>query len=117
MPNPQTHPLSLPLLLAVLLMPAAGPATAQDMPTYTVTFQNGRVQPETLAVPAGVRFRLQATNKGPGPAEFESIELRKESVLAVGVTRSVVFAPLKPGSYTFFDDFHPDTARGRIVAR
>jgi hypothetical protein len=108
---------SLLALLAALLLPAAGPATAQDMPTYTVTFQDGRSLPETITVPAGVRFRLQATNKGPGPAEFESIELRKESVLAVGVTRNVVFAPLKPGSYAFFDDFHPDTARGRIVAR
>jgi hypothetical protein len=103
--------------LAALLIPIAAPAAAEDMPTLSVTFQNGRCIPEMLTVPAGVRFRLQATNKGPGPAEFESIELRKESVLAEGVTRSVVFAPLKPGRYPFFDDFHPGTAKGWIVAK
>lgn len=117
MSRAQLKPSSMFALLAVLLIPAAGPAAAQDMPTYTVTFENGKVQPDTLVVPAGVRFRLKATNKGPGPAEFESIELRKESVLAEGVSRNVVFHPLKPGSYAFFDDFHPDTARGRIVAQ
>jgi hypothetical protein len=55
--------------------------------------------------------------EGPGPEEFESIELRKETVLAPGVTRSVVFAPLKPGVYRFFGEFHPDTAQGRIVVK
>jgi hypothetical protein len=103
--------------LALLLIPIAAPAAAEEMPTFTVQFQNGRCIPETLTVPAGVRFRLQATNKGPGPAEFESIELRKESVLAEGVTRSVVFAPLKPGRYRFFDEFHPGTAKGWIVVK
>lgn len=29
----------------------------------------------------------------------------------------VVIAPLKPGSYPFFGEFHPDTAQGRIVAK
>jgi hypothetical protein len=29
----------------------------------------------------------------------------------------LVIAPLKPGSYDIFDEFHPDTSRGRIVAQ
>ena len=32
-------------------------------------------------------------------------------MLAPGVTRSLVFHPLKPGTYKFFDDFHPETAQ------
>jgi len=90
---------------------------AADLPTFRLVTQDGRFHPDTVVVPAGVRFRLQVTNKGPGPEEFESRELRKEKVLAEGVTRTVVFAPLRPGSYPFFGEFHPDTARGRIVAR
>ncbi len=48
---------------------------------------------------------------------FESTELKKEKVLAPGVESFLVFAPLKPGSYRFFDEFHSDTGQGRIVAR
>ena len=61
--------------------------------------------------------RLQVKNEGPGAAEFESLELRKELVLAPGVTRTLVFHPMKPGTYKFFDEFHQDTAQGRIVAK
>ena len=43
--------------------------------------------------------------------------MRKELVLAPGVTRKLVFYPLKPGSYKFFDEFHPETAQGRIIAK
>lgn len=98
-----------------ILLPYA--AKAEELPAFQLIAQNGRFQPETIVVPAGVRFKIVITNNGPGAEEFESHELRKELVLAPGVTRAVVFAPLKPGEYRFFGEFHPDTARGRIVAR
>lgn len=76
-----------------------------------------RFFPETVEVPAGKRFKLVIINKGPGPEEFESIEPKKEKVLAPGATSFVVFAPLKPGVYKFFGEFHPDTAQGKIIAK
>ncbi|MBI2306360.1 MAG: cupredoxin domain-containing protein [Rhodocyclales bacterium] len=93
------------------------PAHADEMPTIELLMKDGRLHPETLQVPANTRFRLRVKNEGPGAAEFESLELRKELVLAPGVTRQLVFAPMKPGSYKFFDEFHPDTAQGWIVAK
>ncbi|MFN3397722.1 MAG: cupredoxin domain-containing protein [Sulfurimicrobium sp.] len=90
---------------------------AGELPIYTLTAANGRFQPETITVPAGRRFKLVITNKGPGPEEFESFDLRKETVLGAGVTRALVFAPMKPGVYKFFGEFHPDTAKGQIVAK
>lgn len=104
----------LPLLAALCLSPGA---YADDMPTYLLRIKDGRFSPATVEVVAGQRFRLTVSNDGPGASEFESLELRKELVLAPGVTRSLVFAPMKPGSYRFFDDFHPQTGQGRIVAR
>ena len=92
-------------------------AWADDMPTFKLLLKEGRLFPETIEVPANTKFRLELKNEGPGAAEFESIELKKEKVLAPGVTSNLVFHPLKPGSYKFFDDFHPDTAQGRIVAK
>jgi len=109
------HFLSIPLVLAWLM--ASGGAQAEELREFKLVIKNGRFIPETLEVPAGVRFRLVITNQGPGPEEFESYELKKESVMGEGVTRSLVFAPLKAGSYRFFGEFHPDTAKGRINAR
>jgi len=94
-----------------------GDVLADELPTFNVVMKDGRIQPETLEVPANTRFRVVVRNDGPGAAEFESVELKKELVLAPGVTRSLVFFPLKPGAYRFFDDFHPATGQARIVAR
>ncbi|MDR1994738.1 cupredoxin domain-containing protein [Azonexus sp.] len=101
--------------LAMLLY--AGAALADDMPTFLLVMKDGRLFPEIIEIPANTRFRLEVRNEGPGAAEFESRELRKELVLAPGVTRKLVFRPMKPGSYKFFDEFHPETAQGRIVAK
>jgi plastocyanin len=106
-----------PACAIALLFAAASPARAEDLPTFKLIAENGRFHPETLEVPAGVRFRLEITNRNVGAEEFESADLRKELVLAPGVTRRLVFAPLKPGEYAFFGEFHPDTARGKIVAK
>jgi len=96
---------------------ASTAALADDMPTIKLLMKDGRLYPETLEVPAHTRFRLAVKNEGPGAAEFESLELRKELVMAPGITRNLVFHPMKPGTYKFFDDFHPATGQGQIVAK
>lgn len=104
------------MLLCLALASVALPAQAGDMPTFKLTAKDGWFSPEVVTVPAGVKFRLEITNAGSDPEEFESLPLRKETVLAPGVTRTLVFAPLKPGSYPFSGDFHQKTAKGRIEA-
>jgi hypothetical protein len=100
------------LLLATL----AGPAMA-ELPQYTLVAKDGLLTPATLAVPAGQRFKIVIKNEGRDAVEFESLQLRKEKVLAPGAQSFVVIAPLKPGEYDFFDEFHADTAKGRIVVK
>ncbi len=95
----------------------ASAARAEEPPTFKLLARDGRFEPETIEVRAGQRFRLEVTNQNLGPEEFESHELRKELVLAPGVSRTLVLGPLKPGSYAFFGEFHPRTAKGRIVAK
>lgn len=104
------------LLLALSLF-VGSPAQAEELPTFQLVIKGGRLFPETVEVPANTKFRLQIRNEGPGAAEFESVELKKEKVLAPGIASSLVFFPLKPGSYKFFDEFHMDTAQGRIIAK
>ena len=69
-----------------------------------------------IEVPANVPFKLEITNSGTSPVEFESNELKREKVLAGGSTSSIVFRRLEPGEYPFFDDFHPE-AKATLVAK
>lgn len=104
----------LPAMLAAL--PAAtSPALAQET-TYSLTVQNGKFEPSTLAVKAGVKFKLVVSNKGTKPVEFESYELNREKVVAAGASVPVYIGPLAPGAYPFFDEFDQKN-RGQIVAK
>ncbi|KVM62610.1 periplasmic lipoprotein involved in iron transport [Burkholderia ubonensis] len=99
---------------AALLL--AGAAQATDLPTFKLEMADGRLNPARIEVPAGQRFKIEIRNTGKGAAEFESVQLRKEKVLAPGADSFVVVAPLSPGEYKFFDDFHQQ-AQGVIVAK
>jgi plastocyanin len=105
------------LVLTVALGLTAATAAAEESVTVHLNIRNGRFDPQTIDVPAGKRVRLLIRNDGPGASEFESHELRKEKVLGPDASSFVIIAPLTPGTYPFFDDFHPDTGNGRIVAR
>lgn len=105
------------LVLASTLLLALAPLRAQELPSFNLLIRDGRFVPSTLEVPANTKFRLLIKNEGPGAEEFESVELRKEKVLAPGASSFLIFQPLKPGSYKFFGDFHPDTAQGQLVAK
>lgn len=105
------------LSTAAALLLTAGAAHAQALPTFRLEMNNGVFNPTEIVVPANTRFKLELHNTGTQAEEFESLELKKEKVLAPGASSFQVFAPLKPGRYRFFGEFHPDTAQGHIVAR
>jgi hypothetical protein len=107
-------------VLASALLGACGlvmaPARA-DAPTFAIEFHDGKISPLRIEVPAKQGFRIEFHNTGSTAAEFESHELHKEKVLAAKSTSRLVFHPLDPGEYTFFDDFHPGTPRGVLIAK
>ncbi len=92
-------------------------AWADDMPTFSIEFHDGKVSPLRLEVPANRRFRIELHNTGITPAEFESTELRVEKVLAPKSDSVLVIHTLDPGQYPFFDDFHPGAAKAVLVAK
>lgn len=104
-------------LISAALVALSMAVQAQELHTVTVTLRDGKLIPPMLEVPANTRFKIVIRNEGRGPAEFESRSLRKEKVLAPGATSFVVVAPLKPGTYDMFDEFHEKTATGTIVAK
>lgn len=102
---------------ALFLATGAGIGRAEDEPVFRIEFNNGKVTPLRLEVPAKTRFKLELHNVGTEPAEFESKELRKEKVLAPGASSTLVIRTLDPGEYDFFDDFHLDAPPAVLVAK
>ena len=95
---------------------AGGMALAED-PTAQLTIRNHRFEPTELQVPANVKVKLVVKNADDTPEEFESVELRREKVVPGGQEIIVYIGPLQPGTYEFFGDFHPQTARGHLIVK
>ena len=103
-------------LLAASLACSVLPALA-DEPTFRIDIRDGVITPRQIEVPANTRIRLEITNSGTSPAEFESVQLKKEKVIAAGNSSVMVIRTLDPGSYDFFDDFHLDMPHAQIIAK
>ncbi len=91
-------------------------ARAEELPTFTLELNDGVLMPERIVIPANKTVKLVLKNTGSSAAEFESLDLRREKVLAPGTVSFVVLRKVSPGTYDFYDEFHIDTARGVIVA-
>ena len=105
------------LLIAAFFAFAPVVALAEEMPVYKLVAKDGAFEPATIEVAAGKKFKIEISNEGKGPMEFESRDLKQEKVLAAGAKSSVVVNALKPGTYTFFDEYKPDAPKGKIVAK
>ncbi len=104
-------------LVALAALVVVGAVLAAEARVVQIVARDGHFTPPNLEVPAGVRIKITISNEGKEPMEFESLPLKIEKVLAPGATSSVVINKLKPGQYPFWDEFHPDTSKGFIIAR
>lgn len=104
-------------VLGVFLLLGAAATSRADDPVFRIEFNDGKVTPQRLEVPANTRFKLELHNVGKTPAEFESRELRKEKVLGPGASSFIVIRRLDPGEYDFFDDFHLDAPPAVLIAK
>jgi plastocyanin len=106
---------AMPLMVIFLLGALAVPAVADD-PSFPILLKNNQFVPSEVQVPAGAKIKLVLRNENPTPSEFESTQFHREKIVPPGQEITVFVGPLDPGSYEFFDDFHPET-RGRLVVR
>lgn len=103
--------------LVALLACLPALAAAEDMPTYKLEMKDGVLSTNRIVVAADKPFRLELKNTGKTAAEFESLPLRKEKVLAPGAESVIVFRKISAGEYKFYDEFHLKTAQGVIIAK
>ena len=106
-----------PLLVLAAFSPAEVSLADEPMPVFSIKALGGILEPAMIEVPAGIRFKIEIENEGSDPVEFENTELHLEKVLAGGAKSYVVINGLKPGTYTFFDDFHPNTGKVQVVVK
>ncbi|WP_421551162.1 cupredoxin domain-containing protein [Pseudomonas yamanorum] len=106
----------MPNLARLALLLLAFPVAAQADQLVTLVIQNHTFSPSTFEVPAGERFRIQLTSHDESVDEFESYDMKFEKIIVPVNTVTVFAGPLHPGTYTFFDDYHPDQAKGTVTA-
>jgi len=99
----------------MLLLCWAGGARADDSGTV-ITIEGGKFVPSDVTVPANTRVKLIVRNQDQSMSEFESVDLHREKTVTPGGQILVFVGPLSPGSYEFFDDFHPQD-RGHLIAK
>jgi hypothetical protein len=93
-----------------------GACRAEDLQTFALTLKAHRFLPAELHVPAGKPFFLVVANQEDTTDEFEMRAPALEKVILPGSEGRVRVRPLAPGRFMFFDDFHPETPQGAIVA-
>lgn len=103
---------------AVLLCLVATTTLAADsLLTLKIVAKGGKFIPGRLTGPAGQRIKIEISNQGKSPIEFENLQLRVERVLGPEADSFVVLNPLKPGSYSFIDEFHPQTGKLELTIK
>ena len=101
------------LFCCMIFLSAA--AQSGELKTYKVEIRNHAFIPAAFDVPAGERFRIEVTSRDETPDELESYDMKFEKIVVPNATVTVFAGPLKPGTYTFLDDYHPDT-KGTVTA-
>ncbi|MEH8018522.1 cupredoxin domain-containing protein [Rheinheimera muenzenbergensis] len=83
---------------------------------FSLKLKDHLFSPARLTVPAGEKIKIRLINQDDTPEEFESFSLNREKVV-LGQSQAVIYlGPLQPGEYPFFGDFHPDSAKGVLIA-
>lgn len=103
------------LLLVIPLLGGFFVAQADDRVEIRVTVKNNRFVPDEIRVQAGKSVTLTITNSDATVEEFESFSLNREKLIPAGKTVTIFLPKLQPGTYEFVGEFHPETARGRLI--
>lgn len=103
-------------LVSLAFVLAAGPALAQELPSFDLALDGTTFTPAELRVPAGKPFIIKFKNNNPVAAELEAPDLGIEKK-AAGKTEVIVRVKgAAAGKYPFVDEFQEDVAKGQIVA-
>jgi hypothetical protein len=103
--------------IACCISLAATTQIKADENEFLIELKNHTFQPRELIIPANKKVKITIVNLDPEPEEFDSFDLNREKVLFPNRKSRIFVGPLKPGTYEYFGEFHPNTARGKIIVK
>lgn len=89
----------------------------QEVFEVSIAIKEHKFVPDIIEVPKHTKVKLVVHNQDSEVEEFESYDLHRERIIMPNSSITLILAPLSPGRYEFFGDFHQDTAQGAIVVR
>lgn len=102
-------------VISIGLLSYALPAAAIDK--IQVSIKDHTFIPAEIIIPANTKVKLVIKNEDASPEEFESHALHREKLIPGGKQRVIFIGPLDAGSYEFYGEFNPKTAKGRVIVK
>lgn len=85
-------------------------------PEYNIEIKNHLFYPAKIVIPANKKVKLIIYNHDDKAEQFDSFDLNREKVIFPHQVATIFIGPLPAGEYDFFGEYHPHSARGKIVA-
>lgn len=102
-------------MISIGLLAHALPAAAIEK--LQLSIKGHTFHPAEITIPANTKVKLVIKNEDPTPEEFESHSLHREKLIPAGKSRVIFIGPLNAGTYEFFGEFNPKTAKGRVIVK
>ncbi|UCM92571.1 cupredoxin domain-containing protein [Candidatus Tisiphia endosymbiont of Melanophora roralis] len=108
------------LLIGVIIFAISHRSTSKNdvdinIVEIVTVIKNHRFEPNIIRVESGKKIRFTIHNQDSTVEEFESHDLHREKIIMPNDSINIILAPLVPGKYDFFGDFHQETAQGSLI--
>ena len=84
-------------------------------PEYHIELTNHLFYPAQIVIPENKKVKLIIHNRDSSVEEFDSFDLNREKVIFPKQQSIIFIGPLPVGEYHFFGEYHPNSARGKVV--
>lgn len=102
-------------VFSALLLGGVVSATAHaETQTIDMVIKDHKFSPAEITIPANTPVILQVKNADSAVEEFDSHDLRREKIIAPGMTAKIKLDGLAAGDYSFMGEFHSKTAQGKV---
>lgn len=102
-------------LLFILFLLFSQAIIAEDAVIIEIEIENHIFCPSIVKAPVNRKLKLIIHNKDNTIEEFESLDFHREKIIPPGKKAHIILAPLRPGEYNFYGEFHQDTAKGILI--
>ena len=113
--SPKKQNFFLPFYLLLCLVLFCSTTVEAKRPEYQLALKNHLFYPAQIIIPANKKVKLVIHNQDNSVEEFDSFDLNREKVIFPKHKSIIFIGPLPVGEYSFFGEYHPNSARGKVV--